>query len=308
MQYKPNRELTIHGTRLAYRSHNERLWGKEMMLKNIVESAAVEKLKGIISHRYGKGLSIQCMQEASDIDMGEESVFMKGHSLHISIQVNEKYFATAVIKEASSLSQADQLALAYMVRMVLEPEFYNWYLTQTANNSQNSEQQDNVVSIFTPHDLTEYLDEKNEEIEEESFEPETVICLEAKNPHLIPRLAYEIHEVSQRWAFLKYSDIQEQVRNVQDLISLGSLTLMVEDVLTLSPEHQQIIEQFLKNSEKTEKPLLVIGTSSHIESLEDQGMIAGSFAELLKAHRLEADRLPRDQKLLQETLEFVLHI
>lgn len=128
------------------------------MLKNIVESATVEKLKGIISHRYGKGLSIQCMQEASDIDMGEESVFMKGHSLHIPIQVNEKYFATAVIKEASSLSQSDQMAVAYMVRMVLEPEFYNWYLAQAANNSQNIEQEENVVSIFTPHDLTDYLE------------------------------------------------------------------------------------------------------------------------------------------------------
>lgn len=280
------------------------------MLKNIVESATVEKLKGIISHRYGKGLSIQCMQEASDIDMGEESVFMKGHSLHIPIQVNEKYFATAVIKEASSLSQSDQMAVAYMVRMVLEPEFYNWYLAQAANNSQNIEQEENVVSIFTPHDLTDYLEpmEKDEDILEESLEPETVICLEAKNPNLIPRLAFEIHEVSQRWAFLKYTDIQEQVRTVQDLISLGSLTLLVEDILTLNPEHQQIIEQFLENKEKSEKPLIVIGTSSHIESLEDQGMISGSFAEILKTHRLEADRLPRDNKLLQETLEFVLHI
>ena len=273
------------------------------MLKDVVESVAVEKLKGIIKHRYGKVLSIQSMLEASDITSGEDSFFVKKQSLHIPIQVHDHYFATAVVADADQLPTSDQLAISYMVRMVLEPEFYNWYLSQTANNVQNFKESDNVVSIFTPHDLTE-----DELPWEDSGLLEHLICLEAKNPNLIPRLSYEIHDVSGRWAFLKYNDIQNQVASVDDLLALGNLTLMIEDVLQLAPAHREIITQYIAHKSTGERPLLIIGTSSHIESLEEQGLLEESFAQILADHRLEAERLPRDSKLLQQTLEIMLHV
>ena len=281
------------------------------MLKYVVESAAVEKLKGIIKHRYGKILSIQSMLEASDITTGEDSFFVKRNSLHIPIQVHDHYFATAVVADAAKMETADQLAISYMVKMVLEPEFYNWYLQQNANNVQNFKQADNVVSIFTPHDLTQYIDNESEEDElpwEDSGLHQHLICLEAKNPNLIPRFAYEIHDVSQRWAYLKYSDIQNQVASVDDLLALGNMTLLIEDVLQLSPAHREIISSYIDRQTTAERPLLIIGTASHIESLEEQGLLEPAFAQVLADHRLEAERLPRDSKLLQETLEIMLHI
>lgn len=279
------------------------------MLKNVVESVAVEKLKRVIVDRYGKALSIQFMQDASDLHVSDESIYLRGRDLHIPIQVHDHHFATAVITDAVHLSPEDKLTVSYMIRMVLEPEFYNWFLTQTANNARNPIQSDNVISLFKSDESSMSLSfEDLQENDCGQTVDEAVICLEATNPHLIPRLAYEIHELSQRWAFLKYSDIQEQVRSTEDLLSLGQLTLLIEDILTLSPAQQQIVEQYLGHESKAERPLLIIGTSSHIESLEDQGMISATLAEKLKSQRLEADRLPRDQKLLQETLEIMLHI
>lgn len=284
------------------------------MLKHVVESAAVEKLKGIIKDRYGKVLSIQSMLEASDISSGDDSYFVKKNSLHIPIQVHDHYFATAVVADAGTLKTEDQLAISYMVKMVLEPEFYNWYLHQNSHNTQNFKAADNVVSIFTPHDLTQFMDEdlSSEDDEELPWEDsglhEHLICLEAKNPNLIPRFAYEIHEVSQRWAFLKYNDIQNQVSSIDDLLALGNLTLLIEDVLQISPEHREIIAKYINHESKSERPLLIIGSASQIESLAEQGILESSFAQILVDHRLEAERLPRDSKLLQETLEIMLHV
>lgn len=276
------------------------------MLKDVIESTSVKKLQGIIHRRYGKVISIKAVRSALVQESDSDAGSLIGTTLHIPIQVHSHYFATALVHEATSLTAEEQLAISYMIKMVLEPEFYNWYLEQAAHNAQNAKQSENVISIFKPYDLyhhdLESIDEQDEPAEEK------LICLESSNPHLIPRLSYEIHELSGKWAFLKFSDIQDQVKSIQDIMDLGDLTLLVEDVLNLSPFHRTLIQSYIESGNLENKPLILIGATSKIESLESQEVLTPSFARLLIANRLETERLPKDQKLLQETLEFMLHI
>jgi hypothetical protein len=119
-------------------------------------------------------------------------------------------------------------------------------------------------------------------------------------------MSLSIHEISERWAFLNYSDIQDHLQTVQDLKSLGTLTLVIDDVLRLSPARQQVLFDYLNVSTPAEEPLVVVGCTSSIEQLERQQIIHPGLARILKAHRLEVERLPRDPKLLQESLEIML--
>ncbi|PIS11178.1 MAG: hypothetical protein COT73_05385 [Bdellovibrio sp. CG10_big_fil_rev_8_21_14_0_10_47_8] len=265
------------------------------MSHNVLQSAAVERLKGIIRSRYGKGFQIRWITDISDHD-GDEGVRLHHGHLFIPIQTSNHYFATAVIEEAHTMSVDDHETITELVRLVLEPEFYNWYLSQLSHNAKAQTAQPlntEVASIHTPVNL--------------SANSTLVICLESPNPHQIPRLSFEIHELAQRWAYLKFSDIQDQVHNVEDLRSLGSLTLWVQDILMLTPHHRTIIEEYI-HGVSSDSPLLVLGTSSSIESLETNELISSSFADVLKSHRLQVERLPRNSDLLQETLEIMLQV
>lgn len=133
-----------------------------------------------------------------------------------------------------------------------------------------------------------------------------MIFFQAHDPHLIPRLANEVHEISQRWACLKFRDVQSQIRSAEDIKSLGSLTLIIDDVLELSPQLQTLIYEYLITAQSTQDPLLIMASASEIEHLESQNMIHQGLAQILKFHRLEVDRLPRDSKLLHDALEIML--
>lgn len=270
------------------------------MVRDILNSAAVGKLKDILKDRYGKGLRVSFMQEVSSLEITEESFLVSRGDLHVPIQVNNKYLATAIVEKGADLREMDQETVSQLVRLFLEPEVFNWYVEQMSHNAK-AEAPTNVVPLFEPIQLG------NEAKPELRVSISTnVLCLQAQNPKLIPRLAQNIHEVTQRWAFVKLSDIQSQVRSPADLKSLGALTLLIDDILQLSPAVQEIIHQSLADSSPAEEPLILIGCSSKIEDLESQNMIHPGLAKIMKIHRLEVERLPRDPQLLQETLEFML--
>jgi hypothetical protein len=271
------------------------------MVRDIEQSAAMGKLKDIIQERYGMGLQMRFMQEVSSLEMGSDGFMQSRGDLHIPIRVEDKLLATAVLLRGGELQVVEQETASQLIRLFLEPELFNFYVRQTSHNMM-SEKSDDVVSIYEPMDL-----EMDDEME--NFDIATnVICLQAENPNLIPRLSHNIHEVSHRWACLQFADIQNQVNCFGDIKSLGSLTLIIDDVLKIKPEHQEILYSYLENSTPNEDPLLVIGCTSPIEDLEKREMIHAGLASILKGHRLEVDRLPRDPELLQESLEIMLEI
>lgn len=266
------------------------------MVRDILESAAVGKLKDILKDRYGKGLQVNFMQEVSSLDIQEDSFLLFRGNLHIPICVNDKFLATAIIENAGNLSFKDQETITQLVKMFLEPEVFTWYIEQSAHNAK-AEYNDQVVSIFEPFELQH---------EDKTNGSTNILCLQTVNPASIPKMAQNVHETSGRWAFLKFSDIQSQVKNPSDLKSLGALTLLIDDVLHLSPEMQDIVHLTVSNASPADEPLILIACTSPIESLMKQGLLHPGLGRLMQAHCLEIERLPRDPDLLQETLEIML--
>jgi hypothetical protein len=263
------------------------------------------KLKGILHERYGMGLQVRFLQEVSALSFEDDGILRAGGDLHVPIQVDDKLLATAVLEKGGELQVVEQETASQLIRLFLEPELFNWYVHQMTHNLKIAATQEEVPSIYESTDLGGFLDSENEP-GSTMMASTNVICLESPNPHLIPRMSLSIHEISERWAFLNYSDIQDHLQTVQDLKSLGTLTLVIDDVLRLSPARQQVLFDYLNVSTPAEEPLVVVGCTSSIEQLERQQIIHPGLARILKAHRLEVERLPRDPKLLQESLEIML--
>lgn len=268
------------------------------MVKNILESAAVGKLKDILKDRYGKNLRVQFMQEVSSLTIEEDTFLLSRGDLHVPIQVNDKFFATAVVEDGADLKDDERELVSQLVRLFIEPEVFNWYIDQTTNNLKSSGAPDNVVSLHSKESPTLSQDRP--------AAATNVLCLQTNNPNLIPRMARNIHDISERWAYLKFSDVEGELKSVEDFKSLGPMTLFIEDILQLSPEKQDLLLSYLSDSIPSQEPLVIVGASTPVEDLEHQEMVSSSLGKILKAHRLEVERLPRDPKLLEETLEFML--
>ncbi len=268
------------------------------MVRDIEQSAAMGKLKDILGQRYGMGLQMRFMQAVSQ-EFGGDTFLQTQGDLHIPIRVEDKLLATAVLLRGGELQVVEQETASQLIRLFLEPELFNFYVRQMSHNMVTEKSAD-IVSIYEPMDM-------DIEDEVENFDISTnVICLQAENPNMIPRMSHNIHDVSDRWACLRFADIQSQVNCFGDIKSLGSLTLVIDDILQIKPEHQEILHSYLLNSTPSEDPLLVIGCTTPIEDLEKREMIHQGLASILKEHRLEVDRLPRDPQLLQESLEIML--
>jgi hypothetical protein len=270
------------------------------MKNTVMNSQSIKRLTKLINDRFGKQLKIQWMREVSSLEIQEGragSVHFRRDALSIPISFDNKYFATALVEDARSLIHEDLLILTELVKMVLEPEFYNFYLSQTFNNSLNASNE--VPSIVVI---------RREDDSQDETTGTTLVCLQAVNPALINRIANEVHEITARWASLRFSDIGENIYSESDLIALGNITLIVDDILQLHPQHQEIIYRYLLTHEAGPGPLFVIGTASTIESLESQDMIHVGLGQLLKEQRLDVERLPRDSARLHETLEIMLQV
>lgn len=289
--------------------------GLGKMIQEMMKLASIVRLKGILKSRYGKGMEITTMVDSSEIPRGE-SYLLRGNSLLIPIMANDHYLATAIVPHAEGISETDRQAITYLVKMVLEPEFYSWYLDQMTHNSLLSHlATDNIISIHAPFDLRDSF--FSESAPDLAFEDQqtsglivddgtNVLFLEAHSPHQIQKVAVDIHEVSERWAYLRFQDVKDQIQSAQDLVGLGSLTLFIEDILAVGDFHREIISEYLKHPHSKNEPLLLIGSATSFQDLQARDMLHPDLAQILETHRLEIDRLPRTRDLFREAIEMVL--
>lgn len=267
------------------------------MLQVIQGSAAVNRLVGLLKSRYGLELRIRSMQAVSSGNLLDQGMQVLRGDLHIPITSNDHYFATAQIVGGEKLPIKDQKNINDLVQAVLEPEFYNWYLNQLTENAIHADQATNsptVVSIFN-HDETK------------ATSPLTSsIYLYSTDSKRLVQISHELHNLSDRWAYLQYSELSEQLRNADDIQSLGSLTLQMGSIEKLNTKDQKKILSFLRSANYSEHPLMIITGSESLNSLVEKKIISTELAAELSKNSLNVDRVSLDLDLLQETLEFML--
>lgn len=259
------------------------------------------RLRGIVQSRYGKGLQINSMMNLQDL-RSDCPFEIQGQDLIVPIFNQDQFLGSARISEGASLKQDEMSTLSQLVRLVLEPELYSFYLDQLAHNSfVINPSKSNVVSLHKDHQDTDLNLNDNSEIKSNIF------FLDGDTNQRKQKVASEIHDMMDRWAFLRFEDIQSQVQNVKDLKELGSVTLFVENFEKISEFHKEVITEFLRDSHWPSEPLFLITSQQSLMDLRNKDLIHPTLAQMLTAHRIEVDRLPFELARLQESVDMIIH-
>ncbi len=279
------------------------------MQNSTLDSSFVNRLKEILASRYGKGLQIRQLMDLSEVSF-ERQVFTRGRDLHIPIQVNGAYLGTAVVPSADDLNEEKRTGVAQLVRMVLEPAMYKWFLEQRESNL--TEIGKSNVSFENVHifgdgplpTLDDILDEKSF-MQNQSPGMELIsslIHLEGSSPTTNKKIALQLHEMTERWAFVPFNDIKGQLHSAFDIAKLGAMTVFIEKLETLNAPEQELLLEYLQEEHSEGEPLIITSSQLSLNELREQSLDSILIDEV-EVNTFEVDRAPLTSKSLVEVLE-----
>ncbi|MNJ91201.1 hypothetical protein D3C87_88480 [compost metagenome] len=280
------------------------------MLNSSLDSTFVDRLKEILASRYGKGLQIRQLMDLNEMD-ADANLFRRGHDLHIPLKVNGAFLGTAVVPSADDLDEEKQTSIAQLVRMVLEPAMYRWYLEQRENNLQEINKANltlDNVRLFGEEPLPD-IDEllKSEEALEEYLDKSELIShlihLEGVSENTNKKVALQLHEMTSRWAFVPFNDIKGQLHSSADISKLGEMTIFIERVEDLNDAEQELLLEYLEEERSPSEPLIVTSSRLKLSDLGRLETLKGHLMDEISVNNFEVDRAPLTSQGLKEVLE-----
>ncbi|MEK2647162.1 hypothetical protein [Bdellovibrio sp. BCCA] len=279
------------------------------MQNSTLDSSFVNRLKQILASRYGKGLQIRQLMDLAELGTSEDA-FTRGRDLHIPIRVNGSILGTAVVPSADDLNAEKRQGVTQLVRMVLEPAMYKWYLDQKeANLVELNRAQLNLdnVRLFGEEPLPSIDDILNDNLEVLNESPETelishLIHLEGRSENTNKKVALQLHELTGRWAFVPFNDIKGQLHSAQDIAKMGAMTIFVENVENLNPAEQELLMDYIAEERSTDEPLLITSSLKNLDEL-GKSTLNSNLVDELSVNCFEVDRAPLTTQGLKEVLE-----
>lgn len=277
-------------------------------MQTTLDSTFVNRLRQMIAERYGKGLQIRQLMDLTGVALEKES-FTRGRDLHIPIQVNGSILGTAVVPSADDLNEKGRQGITQLVRMVLEPAMYKWYLDQKEANlveiNKAQIELDNV-RLFGEDQLPSIDDiiTENPEVLNEGPEMELVshlIHLQGMSPTTNKKVALLLHELTGRWAFVPFNDIKNQLHSSQDIAKMGAMTIFIEKIEDLNGPEQELILDYVAEERFADEPLIITSTDLSLDMLADA--IATKLNDEISVNCFEVDKAPLTTQGLKEVLE-----
>lgn len=271
------------------------------MLKNDANDQSINRLKQLVASRYGKGLELRPLTDVSgEVSPGGHA--LKGSDLHIPLRVQDAFLGTAVVPSAEDLSVDSKNQISQMVRMVLEPTLYRDFLERREGNLKSLAEADLDTSNLR---LFEEPAPPAELFIEETPRPRllsNLVALQGHDPQSIKRAALTLHEMTGRWAFAPFADMAGAVKDVDDLLKLGALTLFVEDAEALGAGTQDLLVDYLSRPRTDQGPLIVLGTAFGPEEISRRQKLNPALTAEISVNNLELDRVPMTEKSLRQVL------
>lgn len=265
------------------------------MLLDVMSSTSVVRLQGILQSRYGKGLELSFINDSSAL-MGEEGSFsIRNGTLLIPIFSHGHFLAMAKIPAADTLSTSAAEAIVAVVKLILEPALYNWYLKKSESELSNQEGFQQGLHVIDLNDSDAAESEKA-----------PIALLISRNPNRIHKVAMQVHEQWKRWAFLSWNEIRSQIATIQDLRDLGQMTILVEEVLTLSEDEKFLLNEWLKISKAEHEPALILGTTQSWSELKEESILPEFMLSQAGFSQIEVEKLPADRKFCEEAIKLLL--
>ncbi|UOF00542.1 hypothetical protein [Bdellovibrio reynosensis] len=279
------------------------------MQHSTLDSSFVNRLKQILASRYGKGLQIRQLMDLAELS--SEDVYTRGRDLHIPIKVNGSILGTAVVPAADDLNAEKRQGVTQLVRMVLEPAMYKWYLDQRESNlAEITKAQVNLdnVRLFGEDPLPsidEILKEDEAEEPNEGLVSDLVshlIHLQGRSENTNKKVALQLHELTGRWAFVPFNDIKGQLHSAHDIAKLGAMTIYIENAENLNAAEQELLMDYINDEPFADEPLIITSSSVPLADLGSTTLTSNMIDEIT-VNCFEVDRAPLSSAGLKEVLE-----
>ena len=297
-----------------------------MQNQQSVDNVAIEKLQRLIKSRYGKEIKLRQLSDARTQNSTKD-FHLIGEDLHVNLKQDNHFLGTVIVPNASDLKSEAHQQMCQMIRMVMEPTLYSWFLERKENNikqinsfnfsKQNLSLFEELIEdeIETESESDLELNNENDEFELdenlslEGFENKKsglqskIIHLNGKNDSLNRKVALQIHDMAHRWAFVPLQDMANSIESVQDLQKLGALTLYIDKIENLSPELQSILVDYLKLVQNEEEPLLISTSVLNNQEIKNSTALVAKLKDHMLVNTFEVDQAPLNYSHLKDVLE-----
>ncbi|WP_413292234.1 hypothetical protein ACLSU7_12600 [Bdellovibrio sp. HCB185ZH] len=280
------------------------------MQSTTLDSSFVSRLKHLVETRYGKDLLIRQLMDMSAVQPHEDT-YLRGVDFHVPIKVNGALLGTAIVPGADDLNAEKRQGVTQLIRMVLEPALYKWYLEQKESN---------LVEIskanFETENLHVFGDEKlpsiDELLEESSKDLAKglskellshLIHLEGQTATTNKKVALQLHELTGRWAFVPFNDIKGQLHSSFDIAKMGEMTIFIENIESLNAAEQELLLEYLGEEHSPDEPLIITSSALNLEELAKMDGLASNLIDEASVNCFEVDRAPLTTQGLKEVLE-----
>ncbi len=122
-------------------------------------------------------------------------------------------------------------------------------------------------------------------------------CLiESERAEDIHKMALELHSHSSRFAFIEYQSLATEARqNLSELLSLGTVSLFVRNILELTHAEQTVLADLCRHNSMV-RPLLMIGAPIPYSDLRGDPEINVEFLALLSRAYIKLTRAFKEYK------------
>lgn len=284
-----------------------------------LDKSVLEKLQKLIKNRFGKEIQLR---QLTDMRLQQQSgeCHLIGPDLHVALKQDDQFLGTVVVPDASDLKSESRQQMTQMIRMVMEPALYSWFLERKENNLQQISQfnfSTENLSVFEDLILDEaelneneddffHLNQEVQKDGEHSRKSQLVsklIHLTGKTESMNRKVALQIHDMAHRWAFVPIQDIAASVANVDDLRRLGALTIYAADIEKLDERIQSILVAYLNQEANDDEPLIISTSAKTNLDLQGNESLVVDLKEKIMINSFEVDQAPLSYSHLKEVLE-----
>lgn len=266
---------------------------------NLLNDSAWIKATSLIKEKYGKNLSYRSIKLITDNDdvVGSRVFYSRGEDLIIPLKLKNTNLGDIVVSRGSLLDQQQKYEILDLVKFIVEPKVYSLQLRRSEENLANLNSK--------PLSLVNY-DSIVDLYESDKFIKKTLspfLLLKSHTELTRNKVAFKIHEMTQRNLFVHLEDIINSLATKDDLNTLNDITIYVRDIKDLSKSTLNLLQDYLNLDSQT-GPLFLFGTSLDLDALSNQ-----SWPETLKKDLsdfyFDIDRVPLSQQTSPEILELL---
>lgn len=253
----------------------------------------------LIQEKFGKNLSYRSLKVVSaDAEQTASPYYIKAEDLIIPLKTKKYDLGDIIVSRGAYLSEQQKSEVTDLVKLLLQPTLYNMQLKKIELSLTNASE--SQIKIDQNLKIVELFNS-------DSFNKQTlsnIILLKSQLEISRTKVAFKIHEMTQRNIFVRLDDIIDSVQNASELKNLDDTTIFINDVQSLSQSSLKLLAGYLDLNTGTNGPLFLVGSTQTMAEISAQEWPESLKKDLLGFY-FDIDRVPLSQQDSEEILDLL---